>query len=113
MAAEMLSYINMLDNQAIPTTLIPFNEDSMLFAEASGTLKAFSLITATSQEGPQDKLFDLHRLVRLATRNWLRVNHELEAWTIKALLTTSEQFPPAFHENREVCRAYLPHALVL
>ena len=112
-AADILSIISMLDSQAIPTSLIPFDEDPVLFTEALGTLKAFSLIMTTSQEGQQDELFDLHRLVRLATRNWLWLSHELESWKIKALLTISERFPPAFHENREVCRAYLPHALVL
>ena len=112
-AADILSLMSMLDSQAIPTSLIPFDEDPVLLTETLGTLKAFSLITTTSQEGQRDKLLDIHRLVRLATRNWLRMSHELEPCTTKALLTTSERFPLALHEKREVCRAYLPHALAL
>ena len=113
MAADILSFISTLDAQAIPTSLIPFDEDPVLFTEALGTLKAFSLITITSQDEQQNKLFGLHRLVRLAMRNWLSLSYELELWTTKAVLITSKRFPTPKHENRETCRAYLPHALVL
>ena len=113
LAAQVLSFIGMLDSQAIPTSLIPFDEDPVLFTEALGTLKAFSLITMTSQDEQQIKLFDLHRLVRLAMRNWLTMSHELEVWEAKAVLTTNERFPTARHQTRETCRIHLPHALVL
>ena len=113
MAADILSFISTLDTQAIPTSLIPFDEDPVLFTEALGTLIAFSLITITSQDEQQNKSFDLHPLVRLAMRNWLSVSHKLELWTAKAVFTTNERFPTPTNENRETCRAYLPHALVL
>lgn len=81
-AADVLSMMSMLDAQAIPTSLLDIDED-VLSTKALGTLQAFSLITKTSQQDQKDQFFDIHRLVRLAMRNWLSINRELNVWIRK------------------------------
>ena len=105
-AAELLSLMSVLDRQAIPKALLSSDLEEVELEIALGTLKAFSFITAEQNR----QAFNLHRLVHLATRNWLDMNEELESWTKKALVLLSERFPKAKYENREIWMAYLPHA---
>ncbi|PVH68835.1 TPR-like protein [Cadophora sp. DSE1049] len=69
-------------------------------------LKCLLVIT----KRPADQFFDLHRLVHLATRNWLREEGLLEEWIAKAVARLADVFPNDDHENRTIWRAYLPHA---
>lgn len=91
---------------------MPLDED-ISSAKALGTLQAFSLITKASKKEQEDQLFDIHRLARLATQNWLATNYELKSWARKAIASMSKRFPAGSHENRDICRAYLPHALAV
>ena len=108
-AAEMLSLMSVFDGQAIPKSLLSSNTEAVEFDKALGTLKAFSLITMEQNR----QAFNLHRLVYLATRNWLNMNEELDAWTGKALVLLSELFPTGTHKNQEIWMAYLPHAQIV
>jgi hypothetical protein len=47
-------------------------------------------------------LFDIHRLVYIAVRNWLMIEGKLEGWERKALLWVNEEFLSLEYENREV-----------
>lgn len=111
-AAELLSMMSMLDAQAIPTSLLPLDE-GISSTKAIGMLQAFSLVTKASQNEEEDHFFDIHRLVRLAMRNWLSINLELKLWVRKAITNLGEQFPQGIFENRKISRTYLPHALVV
>jgi tetratricopeptide (TPR) repeat protein len=128
LAADILSIMSIFQSQAIPEFLLPFEFNTKLFKEALGTLQAFSLITLreparmnqalTNSKIQKCRFFDLHRLVRLATRNWLSLNMKLNYWTAKALKTLSERLPADdyldredFPENQETFAACLPHAL--
>lgn len=73
--------------------------------DAIGTLSAYSFIT----KRPADQAWDLHRLVHLATRNWLRMKNTLAVWTAKAVARLDEAFPNNDPQNRTVWRAYVPH----
>ena len=108
-AAELLSLMSVLDSQAIPKPLLSSNIEKVELDIALGTLKAFSLITV--EQSHQE--FNLHRLVHLATRNWLNINNELDSWTGKALVLLSELFPRPMFENRAIWMAYLPHAHII
>jgi tetratricopeptide (TPR) repeat protein len=112
-AIEMLSFMGMLDPQAIPRSLLSDNRDGVVFTKALGTLLAYSLITESTQQGQEDQLYDLHRLIRLAIHEWLSSNHELQISILKATLTMAERFPYLVHPNRETCRTYFPHALAI
>jgi hypothetical protein len=75
-------------------------------AKALGTLKAFSLISSNEA----DDTFDMHRLVHLATRNWLRLSSEFDSWAISCLKLMLEEFPFGEYGTLDTCELYLPHA---
>ncbi|OOF94182.1 hypothetical protein ASPCADRAFT_516466 [Aspergillus carbonarius ITEM 5010] len=77
--------------------------------DAVGLLKAFSFV---SEEGG-NRCLNLHRLVHLATRNWMRKNQHFSLQILKAADRLSEAFPGHDHTNRKLWREYLPHALSL
>lgn len=107
-AANLLSFMACLDRRGIPKDLLPPCGSVVELSRAIGLLKAYSLITAT----PIDTVFDMHRLVHLATRNWLRQNHEFDAWAKSCLTTLSAKYPARGDGYRlwSTCRLYLPHA---
>ncbi|KAF2176554.1 kinase subdomain-containing protein [Zopfia rhizophila CBS 207.26] len=106
LAAEYLSFMSCVDSKDIPQSLLPPAKSAKKAIEALGTLSAYSFIT----KHKTDKLLDLHRLVHLATRNWLRTEGCLEEWAAKALERLENVFPDSEHTNRSVWRMYLPHA---
>jgi len=105
LAAEYLSFMSCLDPKAIPQSLLPPTQSRKRAVDAIGTLNAYSFIT----KRPADQCLDLHRLVHLATRNWLREDGSLAEWTTKAVARLADVFPNDDHRNRTVWRAYLSH----
>lgn len=105
-AADLLSYMACLDDQAVPKSLLPLPASLVKATNALGLLKAYSLITTDRS----DTLFSMHRLVHLATRNWLKIHGRFKAWAEISLRTVSEKFPPAGPETLDLCDSYLPHA---
>lgn len=122
-AAEMLSMMSMFDSQAIPKSLLEGRTDKKTFLESIGTLKGFSLITERrpdefdvqpgSYKKMKEALYDLHRLVRLAMRGWLKLAQSFDLWVSRAITRTAEIYPDGSFEHREVWTAYLPHATAL
>lgn len=117
LAAETLSTMSVLDAQAIPESLLYSGIQKIKFIKAIGTLQAFALVTARSDgpiwEGRQERLFDFHRMVRLAMRSWLLLHGELESYTARTLKTLAERFTDGQWETRGKWSTYLPHAAVL
>ena len=105
LAAEYLSFMSCLDPKEIPRSLLPPAQSLKKAIDAIGTLSAYSFFTKQA-----DQSFDLHPLVHLATRNWLRREMSLERWAGKAMAWLNEVFLDDDHKNRSVWRAYLPHA---
>lgn len=106
LAIEYLSFMACLANQNIPQSLLlpaPTKKQSI---EAIGALTAYSLISKRENE----PAFDMHRLVHLATRNWLRKEALLDTWAGKAVDRMVELLPAGGHKNRAIWTAYLPHA---
>jgi hypothetical protein len=77
LAFEYLGFMACVDPKDIPRSLLPSSERSSLKqqTDAIGILNAFSFIT--KHEG--GLAFDIHRLVHLVTRGWLKRNGELQA----------------------------------
>lgn len=77
--------------------------------DAIGTLSAYSFI----DKRPADQALDLHQLVHLASRNWVRMEDALAVWTARAatpLVTKlDETFPLNEPKNRILLSAYLSH----
>ncbi|PLN78803.1 nucleoside phosphorylase domain-containing protein [Aspergillus taichungensis] len=79
LAEEYLSHIACIDHRDIPLSLLPRKGSPVEQQKALGLLKAYSFITQMTDS----EFLNMHRLVHLATRNWLRSENLLEGWTIK------------------------------
>ncbi|KAK5069395.1 hypothetical protein LTR51_008645 [Lithohypha guttulata] len=106
LAAEYLSLIACVNPRDIPESLLPPGPSRNQEMKAIGTLAAYSFISRR----PMESSLDLHRLVHLATRNWLRKEELLSQWTRKTIIRLEEVFPDDDHNNRSLWRTYLPHA---
>ena len=106
LAAEYLSFMCCIDPRDVPQSLLPPAQSRKKEMDAIGTLNAYSFV----HRRPGNNSLDLHRLVHLATRNWLRREESLPQWTLKAFSRLEEVFPDNDHNNRALWRTYLPHA---
>ncbi|GIC93461.1 uncharacterized protein Aud_009949 [Aspergillus udagawae] len=106
LAAQYLSFMSCVDPKEIPQSLLPPGSSRKEETDAIGTLNAYSFVSRR----PADPVLDLHRLVHLATRNWLRRERKLAQWTERVIVRLEEVFPDYDHKNRSVWRRYLPHA---
>lgn len=106
-AARILSLMAVLDRQGLPVSLISGEaSDEIELVNALGTLKAFSLISSNAA----NDMFDMHGLVHLITRNWLRLNGEFEFWATSSLKLMWEKFPSGDYSALDTCDLYFPHA---
>ncbi|KAH8654872.1 hypothetical protein BGZ61DRAFT_405158, partial [Ilyonectria robusta] len=106
LAAEYLKFICLLAEKDIPVSLLPRGEDDLAAEEAIGTLKGYAFIT----EREDSSSFDIHRLVRLAMRNWLEEEGEWTQCFTIVIQQLARVYPTSQHENKEVWTEYLPHA---
>jgi tetratricopeptide (TPR) repeat protein len=106
LAADYLSFMACVEPKDIPQSLLPPGASRKKEIDAIGTLTAYSFV----HKRPADECLDLHRLVHLATRNWLRKEELLTQSTERAILRLGEVFPDDEHRNRTVRRKYLAHA---
>lgn len=105
LAAEYLSFMCCIDPRNIPQSLLPPAQSRKMETDAIGTLNAYSFVNRR----PESNIIDLHRLVHLATRNWLQKESLLKL-TLKVVTRLHEVFPNDDHQNRSLWRQYLPHA---
>lgn len=105
-AASLLQYMSWIDWKAIPRSILPAIEPEARMTSAIGTLWSYSFITTRSD----GKTYDMHRLVRVAAKVWIQQKGLVEETQRKALEHLSEVFPWNDWDNREVWRAYIPHA---
>lgn len=106
LAIEYLSFMACLLNQDIPQSILPEASTKKKFIEAVGILTAYSFLIRREDR----KTFDIHRLVHLATRNWLQNMGQMTMWGNKAVERLAEIIPAGGHRDRDVWTAYLPHA---
>ncbi|RPA80558.1 hypothetical protein BJ508DRAFT_239903 [Ascobolus immersus RN42] len=110
-AANILKAVSLLDYKKIPRAILPVAESHLKQEKALATLTGYSFLI---ERGNGD--FDMHRLVHLATVNWLQVSMESAAdflkWAVKAAGSFHFQIdaddwksPHTSSKNRK----YLPH----
>jgi hypothetical protein len=109
LAAEYLSLMACVNPRNIPQAFLPQSGSKLKMTEALGLLSAYSFITIQSG----NDFISLHRLVYLATRNWMRKEEQFPVYITKAADRLNEIFPRNDHTNRQLWRQYLPHALSL
>jgi len=106
LAAEYLSFMACVDRKDIPQSLLPVGPSRRKETEAIGTLRAYSFLINRGEA----MVFDLHRLVHLATRNWLQKEGTLSRWSQVVINRLDDLFPRDEHQNRAQWRILLPHA---
>ena len=104
-AAEILSFIACLEPTMIPLTLLISAPTKKKLLDALGTLVAYSFITKEAR----GRFLNVHRLVHLATRSWIRDQGILDKWAQRAMQRLVEEI--LFNKpDRSVWRTYLQHA---
>ncbi|KAF1809967.1 TPR repeat protein [Eremomyces bilateralis CBS 781.70] len=104
-AADLLDFISCIEWKAIPYTILPTIQPKVRMATAIGMLCSYSLL----ERWDDGKMLDMHRLVHLSTRIWIRQNGREIETSRAALQHLSEVFPSHDYTNREIWRQYLPH----
>ncbi|KAK1762400.1 hypothetical protein QBC33DRAFT_623724 [Phialemonium atrogriseum] len=103
-AADLLSFMSQIEPKAIPQSLLPkLGSEEMV--HAIGTLCVYDFVARRD-----DEMLDMHSLVHLATRIWVREGLGVQV-AEKAIRHLEAVFPSDDYENRSVWREYLPHAL--
>ncbi|RMZ85744.1 hypothetical protein DV737_g411, partial [Chaetothyriales sp. CBS 132003] len=97
-AADILRFCCFLVEKDIPSLFFSQLGDKLEYDEAIGTLKAYAFIT---QRGDLHS-FDIHRLVQLAMRNWLRQNFQQEQWIQKTIRLLAYALPSPDFANRDM-----------
>ncbi|KAF4815773.1 Nephrocystin-3 [Colletotrichum siamense] len=104
LAAKYLSFICYLAEKDISMTLLPPGDSARQTHEAISTLMAYAFIQQRSSTN-----FDVHRLVRLVMRTWLREHGKEEQQTTETISRLSVAFPlPKEYESRDWA-VYMPH----
>ncbi|KAL2812670.1 nucleoside phosphorylase domain-containing protein [Aspergillus cavernicola] len=109
LASNYLSLMACVDPRNIPQSFLPQSASKKKMIDALGLLSAYSFITIQLGSGS----ITLHRLVHLATRNWIKKEGQFLLYIRKAADRLSKTFPHDDHTNRQLWREYLPHALFL
>jgi tetratricopeptide (TPR) repeat protein len=104
-AARYLKFICFLAEKQIPISLLPPASDQLEADEAIGILKAYAFIT--NREGLDS--FDMHRLVRLATRNWLDNGGKHKVCVTEVIQHLIQAIPYPRSYNKHIWIKYLPH----
>jgi tetratricopeptide (TPR) repeat protein len=105
LAAEYLAFMSCVDPKDIPQSLLPPAPSRKKETDAIGTLNAYSFVSKRTA----NRALNMHRLVHLAMRNWLRQENSLTVWATKAMRRLGEVFPNDDHRNRNEWRPYLAH----
>ncbi|KAB8234347.1 purine and uridine phosphorylase [Aspergillus alliaceus] len=109
LASDYLSLMACINPRDIPQSFLPQPASKLKMYDAVGLLKAYSFVSEQAGEG----LLSLHRLVYLATRNWMRTKNQFTQKILKATDRLNEIFPDSSHSNRKLWQQYLPHALLV
>ncbi|OQD99672.1 hypothetical protein PENVUL_c063G06880 [Penicillium vulpinum] len=110
LATNYLCFMACIKEKDIPISLLP-PASSVEQKKAIGVLTSYSFVRVR----PEDSRLDMHRLVHLATRNWLQSVDSLRKWQLDVLRGLDTRFPHldlGFEMlNRSQWRASVPHAL--
>lgn len=106
LAAEYLCLMACVDPKDIPDSLLPQQMSPTGQISAIGTLDAYSFLKKHSD----GRTFDIHHLVHLATRAWLKGEEKLSIWQNKAVNRLRDLLTDAHETNRTKWKVYISHA---
>jgi len=105
LAADYLCIMACVEPKDIPQPLLPVGSSQKKEIDAMGTLQAYSFIG----KRPANSAITIHRLVHLATRNWLRSKGELPIWTHKTATRLLGLMIDVQRTNRDQWKPYVSH----
>jgi tetratricopeptide (TPR) repeat protein len=136
-AADLLSLMSMYNYQGIPEYLLKARgSDARPGARLTSNLDGAECDSSASSDASDDEgseaddfeddiltlenfhfisktfsntAFEMHRLVQLAARVWLRSHELYQEWARKGIERLDETLPNGEHENWERCRELYPH----
>lgn len=106
LAADYLCFMACMQEKDILVSLLP-PHPNVEQQKAIGLLGSYSFVRLRHE----DSRLDMHRLVHLATRNWLQSIGSLREWQLCALSCLDVRFPEIDMMYRSQWRATVPHAL--
>jgi tetratricopeptide (TPR) repeat protein len=115
LAAAFLSSMACLHEKGIPRSLLPeagSEIDEIDIIDAVAVLTGYSFVTRQTGSGITSvgELYDMHRLVQLAARNWLKMEGLLIGRTKVCITHMAQIFPTRDHKHKSIWTLYLPHA---
>jgi tetratricopeptide (TPR) repeat protein len=116
-AADLLSLMSFFDRQGIQDALLRDTSSAAnalvsdvaandRFEDDVVTLRDYSFITVTKDA----KTFEMHSLVQLAMREWLKSQEQLDKWKEQFISNLCAELPTGEHGNWEKCEVLFPHA---
>jgi tetratricopeptide (TPR) repeat protein len=82
-----------------------------MFDEDLDTLHAYSLIKESNRSpSVDDEALEMHALVQLCTRVWLKSSDEANKWEGAFIGVLAQELPIGEYENWKQCEKLLPHA---
>ncbi|KAJ5246378.1 kinesin [Penicillium chermesinum] len=127
-AADLLSLMSFFDRQGIPEALLQSSSEKRNVDPSSSDdddddsqsqsgvteefeddiliLRRYSLISINADQ----RTFNMHGLVQLATRRWLEVHGELAKWMRQSIQNLNAKLPTGEYENWAQCQVLYPHA---
>jgi tetratricopeptide (TPR) repeat protein len=124
-AADLLAFMSCVEWKAIPRSLLPEAQSEGEMEEAVGTLCGYSFLVRRDGDSPgtqeeseeteeeTEEWYDIHRLVHLATRIWVKEHGNASKVAEDAVRHVADVFPSDDYESQAVWRGYLPQALRL
>ncbi|KAI9897353.1 hypothetical protein N3K66_007209 [Trichothecium roseum] len=94
-AADLLKFICFLGEKNIPTSLFYTGPDTLQVDEALGMLRGYAFLI----DRGESESFDIHRLVRLAMRNWIEQNQTWSTWVTDSIDRLDSRFPWPEHDT--------------
>ncbi|KIX04501.1 uncharacterized protein Z518_05371 [Rhinocladiella mackenziei CBS 650.93] len=113
LAATFLSSMACFHEKNIPRSLLPAAKSELETIKAVAVLTGYSFVRRLTESNDMtdgEEFYDLHRLVQLAARKWLKVEGSLFNWTKACLMRVAELFPTRDHKHKGTWTIYLPHA---
>jgi len=133
-AADLLSLMSFFDRQAIPEALLQEKGSGQGKGEKEGptvdskvgernakvsidkaeeyekdivVLRNYNFVSSTTDR----TIFEMHRLVQLATRRWLKAAERFDRWSSQSVRNLDSAFPNGNFDNRTICQLLFPHTV--
>ena len=108
-AADLLSFISCIEHKAIPRRILPEVKPAEQMVHALGTLDAYAFV---ARQGDNER-YEMHRLVHLATKVWLKEQGATKDLYKKTTIHLAEIFPSDNYSNQVIWQKYFPHVFCL